>query len=139
MGRDSPAGIESGIAAGAAASPMASKPPGAAPARLLLPKRDPQAAKATLLAGSRPEETSKSARLFMTPGLGATTALFVVSAFERSARFEQSSSAGAYLGLTPDPYESIEASRKGYVSKLGNGMMRTPQPRVSREPGPSRR
>jgi transposase len=41
-------------------------------------------------------------RLFMTaPGVGPITALSVGSAFDDASRFKRSSSAGAYLGLTP--------------------------------------
>jgi transposase len=66
-----------------------------------------------------------TARLFMTaPGVGAITALSVASAFDDAARFRQSSSAGAYLGLTPRRYESGEVSRNGHISKHGNSMTR---------------
>ena len=69
--------------------------------------------------------TNSTARLFMTaPGVGAITALSVVSAFDKVSRFEKSSSAGAYLGLTPRRYESGEVSRNGHISKHGNGMTR---------------
>lgn len=41
-------------------------------------------------------------RLLMTaPGIGPITAMAVVAAFDDAARFRRSSSAGAYLGLTP--------------------------------------
>lgn len=41
-------------------------------------------------------------RLLMTvPGVGPITAMAVVSVFDDAARFRRSSSAGAYLGLTP--------------------------------------
>ena len=69
--------------------------------------------------------TNSTARLFMTaPGVGAITALSVISAFDKVSRFEKSSSAGAYLGLTPRRYESGEVSRNGHISKHGNGMTR---------------
>jgi transposase len=64
-------------------------------------------------------------RLLMTaPGVGPITALAVVSAFDDAARFRRSSSAGAYLGLTPRRYESGEISRNGRVSKRGDGFAR---------------
>lgn len=44
-------------------------------------------------------------------GVGPITAMAVVSAFGDAARFRRSSSAGAYLGLTPRRYESGEISR----------------------------
>jgi transposase len=60
-------------------------------------------------------------RLFMTaPG----TALSVASAFDELSRFKRSSSAGAYLGLTPRRYESGEVSRSGRISKQGSLMTR---------------
>jgi transposase len=64
-------------------------------------------------------------RLFMTaPGVGAITALSVASAFDDASRFKRSSSACAYLGLTPRRYEFGETSRNGRISKQGNKMMR---------------
>ena len=64
-------------------------------------------------------------RLFMSaPGIGPITALSVGSAFDEASRFKHSSSAGAYLGLTPRRYESGEVSRNGRISKHGNKMTR---------------
>lgn len=70
-------------------------------------------------------KTTPIARLFMTaPGVGVITALSVASAFDDASRFQRSSSAGAYLGLTPRRYESGETSRNGRISKQGDGMTR---------------
>jgi transposase len=75
-----------------------------------------------VLAAARANAT---ARLFMSaPGVGPITALSVASAFDDAARFKRSSSAGAYLGLTPKRYESGEVSRNGRISKHGNSMTR---------------
>lgn len=64
-------------------------------------------------------------RLLMTaPGVGPITALAVVAAFDDAARFRRSSSAGAYLGLTPRRYESGEISRNGRISKRGDAFTR---------------
>lgn len=64
-------------------------------------------------------------RLLMTaPGVGPITAMAVVAAFDDASRFCRSSSAGAYLGLTPRRYESGEISRNGRVSKRGDGFTR---------------
>lgn len=64
-------------------------------------------------------------RLLMTvPGVGPITALAVVAAFDDADRFRRSSSAGAYLGLTPQRYESGEISRNGRISKRGDGFTR---------------
>lgn len=66
-----------------------------------------------------------TARLFMTmPGVGVITALSVASSFDDASRFNRSSSAGAYLGLTPRRYESGETSRNGRISKQGSRMTR---------------
>jgi transposase len=60
-------------------------------------------------------------RLLMTaPGVGPITAMAVVAAFDDIDRFKRSSSAGAYLGLTPRRYESGEISRNGRISKRGD-------------------
>lgn len=65
-------------------------------------------------------------RLFMTaPGVGPITALAVASVFDDPARFRRSSSAGAYLGLTPRRHESGEVSYNGRSSKRGDQMTRT--------------
>ena len=64
-------------------------------------------------------------RLLMTaPGVGPITAMAVVAAFDDAARFRRSSSAGAYLGLTPRRYESAEISRNGRVSRRGDRFTR---------------
>jgi len=60
-------------------------------------------------------------RLLMTaPGVGPITAMAVVAAFDDAFRFRRSSSAGAYLGLTPRRYESGEISRNGRISRRGD-------------------
>jgi transposase len=64
-------------------------------------------------------------RLLMTaPGVGPITAMAVVAAFDDAERFRRSSSAGAYLGLTPRRYESGESSRNGRASKRDDGFTR---------------
>ena len=70
--------------------------------------------------------SSRIVRLFMTaPGIGPITALAVATAFDDASRFSRSSSAGAYLGLTPKRYESGETSQNGRISKRGDRMTRT--------------
>ena len=59
------------------------------------------------------------------PGVGAVIALSVASTYDDASRFRRSSSAGAYLGLTPRRYESGEVSRNGRVSKRGDKLTRT--------------
>ncbi|TGQ12707.1 transposase [Mesorhizobium sp. M00.F.Ca.ET.217.01.1.1] len=66
------------------------------------------------------------ARMFMTaPGVGAVIALSVASTYDDASRFRRSSSAGAYLDLTPRRYESGEISRNGRISKRGDKLTRT--------------
>jgi len=63
----------------------------------------------------------RTVKLFMAaPGVGPITALAVAAAFDDPARFRRSSSAGAYLGLTPRRYESGEISYNGRSSKRGD-------------------
>lgn len=70
-------------------------------------------------------KANPTARLFMSaPGVGAITALSVASAFDDAERFRRSSSAGAYLGLTPRRYEPGEVSRNGRISKHGSKLTR---------------
>jgi transposase len=69
---------------------------------------------------------SRIVRLLMTaPGIGPITALAVAAAFDDASRFARSSSAGAYLGLTPKRHESGEISQNGRISKRGDRMTRT--------------
>ena len=64
-------------------------------------------------------------RLLMTaPGVGPITAMAVVATFDDATRFRRSSSAAAYLGLTPKRYESGEISRNGRISKRGDRFAR---------------
>lgn len=58
------------------------------------------------------------------PGNGAITPLAVVSAFDDASRFRRSSSAGAWLVLTPRRYEADEISRNGRIRKRGDGFTR---------------
>ncbi|WP_284739529.1 IS110 family transposase [Rhizobium sp. CG5] len=53
-------------------------------------------------------------------GLGAITALGFAATIDDPTRFKRSSSAGAYLGLTPRIYASGEKMRSGRVSKRGD-------------------
>lgn len=70
--------------------------------------------------------TSAPVRLMMSvPGVGAITALSVVSAIDDVERFRRSSDVAAYLGLTPRRYESGEISRTGRITKRGSKLTRT--------------
>ena len=70
--------------------------------------------------------TSAPVRLMMSvPGVGAITALSVVSAIDDVKRLRRSSDVAAYLGLTPRRYESGEISRTGRITKRGSKLTRT--------------
>jgi transposase len=62
--------------------------------------------------------------LMSVPGVGVITALGFVATIDDPARFRRSSSAGAYLGLTPRIYASGETMRSGRVSKRGDDFLR---------------
>ncbi len=64
-------------------------------------------------------------RLMSAPGVGALVALTYRSAVDDPARFQKSSTVGAYFGLTPKKYQSGETDRDGGVSKVGDATVRT--------------
>ena len=59
------------------------------------------------------------------PGIGVLSALAYVSTVEDPARFSQSRSVGAQLGLTPRQYQSGDVDRSGRISKCGDTLART--------------
>jgi transposase len=63
-------------------------------------------------------------RLMSVPGVGVITALGFAATIDDPTRFKRSSSAGAYLGLTPRIYASGETMRCGRVSKRGDDFLR---------------
>jgi transposase len=64
-------------------------------------------------------------RLMTAPGIGPVTALAYRAVVDDPGRFKNSSSVGAYLGLTPRRYQSGEVDRSGRISKCGDGLMRS--------------
>jgi transposase len=64
-------------------------------------------------------------RLMTAPGVGPVTALAYRAVVDDPGRFKNSSSVGAYLGLTPRRYQSGEVDRSGGISKCGDGLMRS--------------
>ncbi len=62
--------------------------------------------------------------LMTAPGVGAVVALGYITAIDTPARFERSSSVGAYLGMTPRRYQSGEVNTSGRISRCGNAMTR---------------
>ena len=64
-------------------------------------------------------------RLMTAPGVGSLVALAYISVIDTPDRFSNSSSVGAYLGLTPRRYQSGEIDRSGRISKCGDPLLRT--------------
>ncbi|HEY0122514.1 MAG TPA: IS110 family transposase [Rhizobium sp.] len=63
-------------------------------------------------------------RLMTVPGVGPIVALAYTSTIDIPARFRNSRSVGAVLGLTPVLNQSGESHRIGHVSRCGDAMMR---------------
>jgi transposase len=71
-------------------------------------------------------KSNSACRLLMSvPGIGVLSALAYVSTVEDPARFGQSRSVGARLGLTPRQYQSGEVDRSGRISRCGDTLART--------------
>jgi transposase len=71
-------------------------------------------------------KSNSACRLLMSvPGIGVLSALAYVSTVEDPARFAQSRSVGAHLGLTPRQYQSGEVDRSGRISRCGDTLART--------------
>ncbi len=63
-------------------------------------------------------------RLMTVPGVGTVTALTYKTEIFDAARFKESRSVGAYLGMTPSQYASGEIQRQGKTSKCGSKELR---------------
>lgn len=63
-------------------------------------------------------------RLMTAPGIGPITALAYKAVIDEPARFQRSSTVGAYLGLTPKRYQSGEMNKSGRISKCGDALLR---------------
>lgn len=63
-------------------------------------------------------------RLMTVPGVGPLTALAFMTAVDDPERFAHSSSAGAYLGLTPRRSQAGAVDRPGRIAKCGAGLTR---------------
>jgi transposase len=71
-------------------------------------------------------KTDDTARRLMTvPGVGPVVALAYMSMIDDPKRFVHARDVGAYLGLTPQRYQSGEVDRAGRISKCGDGFVRT--------------
>ena len=71
-------------------------------------------------------KTDDTARRLMTvPGIGPVVALAYMSVIDDPKRFDHARDVGAYLGLTPQRYQSGEVDLTGRNSKCGDGFLRT--------------
>ena len=64
-------------------------------------------------------------RLMSIPAVGVIVALAYVAVIDNPERFRQSSTVGAYLGLTPRRYQSGDVDCAGHISKCGDGLLRS--------------
>jgi transposase len=58
------------------------------------------------------------------PGVGPVVAMAYITAIDTPARFQRSSSVGAYFGMTPRRYQSGEVDAAGRISRCGDAMVR---------------
>lgn len=69
--------------------------------------------------------SSAVCRLLTTiPGIGILTSAAYVSVIDDPTRFAKSSLVGAYLGQTPQRYQSGQVDRVGRISKCGGPLLR---------------
>ena len=64
-------------------------------------------------------------RLMTVPGVGPVVALAYMAVIDDPGRFAHARDVGAYLGLTPQRYQSGEVDLAGRISKCGDGFVRT--------------
>ena len=70
-------------------------------------------------------KTDDTARRLMTePSFGSVVALAYMAVIDDPGRFDHARDVGAYLGLTPQRYQSGEVDLTGRVSKCGDGFLR---------------
>ena len=71
-------------------------------------------------------KTDDTARRLMTvPSIGPVVALAYMAVIDDPRRFDRARDVGAYLGLTPQRYQSGEVDLTGRISKCGDGFLRT--------------
>ena len=73
----------------------------------------------------RAKADAAARRLMSVPGVGVIVALAYMAVIDDPSRFKQSTSVGAYLGLTPRRYQSGEVDKAGHISKCGDGLLRS--------------
>ena len=82
-----------------------------------------QALDRQILAHARADEVCR--RLMTAPGIGPVIASAYKAVIDDPSRLKNSSTVGAYLGLTPRRYQSGEVDRSGRISKCGDALLRT--------------
>jgi len=96
-----------------------------APLIAMIEAAEAELARSSQLLATRADADPVAARLMTVPGVGPVAALTFKSSIEDPARFERSSSAGAYAGLVPRRSQSGERDTKGHISKAGDPMLRS--------------
>jgi transposase len=64
-------------------------------------------------------------RLMSIPAVGVIVALAYVAVIDNPERFRQSSTVGAYLGLTPRRHQSGDVDCAAHISKCGDALLRS--------------
>jgi transposase len=64
-------------------------------------------------------------RLLTVPGVGVLTAVAFRVTIDDPTRFQAAADVAAYLGLTPQRYQSGDVDRVGHITKSGDALMRT--------------
>jgi len=72
----------------------------------------------------RAKNDAVARRLISIPSVGVIVALSYIAVIDDPARFNKSSTVGAYLGLTPRRYQSGSVDVAGHISKCGDGFLR---------------
>jgi transposase len=72
----------------------------------------------------RAKEDPVTRPLMTVPGVGPLVALAYQSVIDDPQRFTNSSTVGAYLGLTPRRWQSGEVDRQGSISRCGDAFLR---------------
>ena len=62
--------------------------------------------------------------LMTMPGIGPITAVAYAAALEKADNFKQSRAVGAWLGLTPRRFQSVEVDYDGHISRRGDRQLR---------------
>jgi transposase len=96
-----------------------------APLIAVLPTLNAQIAAADAMLDSLARRDKRLGRLMSVPGVGSITAAAFLSVVDDAARFRNARQLAAYAGLVPREYSSGEKSKKGSITKAGQGQLRS--------------